>query len=90
MELKSMKLPPEPGSEMSPTMASSRDEYGYGMRLCFEPSQMAALGMSEPPKVGAKLTVQALAIVKSVSLDEGGIRMELQATDAAAATQAAQ
>lgn len=90
MELKSMRLPPEPGAQMYPTMAEDRDEYGYGMRLCFQPPQMGALGMTEPPKVGETVMVQARAFVKSVSMDEGGMRMELQVTDAAVSPQAAQ
>jgi hypothetical protein len=81
-ELKSMKMKPEPA--MYPTMAAENDHdnYGYGMQLCFYPEQVAALGISGAPVVGSKMSMQVEGVVKSVSMDGDGLKIDFQVQEA--------
>ncbi|WP_343684012.1 capsid staple protein [Asticcacaulis sp.] len=62
--------------------------YGYGLRLCLNPEQCKALGLTEPLKAGSKVNLTAVAVVmeatEEVDKPEGGeteARMSLQVTD---------
>lgn len=73
MELKSMKLPPRDKTteeKMYPTMCCDDGDgpkYPYGLCINLDELQLDALGLTDLPKVGATITLQAKAEVSSVS-----------------------
>lgn len=89
--MKSMKIQsaskPEPG--IVPISDMERDngpKYPYGLEICLSEDSLKALGISELPKVGAKMLIAGIVEVSSVSQfeEQGGKKdrsMRLQITD---------
>ena len=85
MPMTSMAIP---GSEM-PYETSEPNPYGYGLKLCLDDKQCAALGITTPPAVGTVMMVMAKSVVVSTKQErdagdkpaEVEVYLELQITD---------
>lgn len=82
MELKDMKLPPRkktPEEQRYPTMCAEGDDprYPYGLRLHLDEAQVKALGLTELPKAGVSITLEAKGDVCST----GETQMQKEGTE---------
>ena len=83
MNLVSLKNP----SDAAECIESYQPElYGYGLRICLNDAQCAALGLTKALAAGALVTITAKAVVvsstESVGTENGNnVRVELQITD---------
>jgi hypothetical protein len=71
VKLRDMKLSKAQKKETMP-MAVSADspEYPYGLRITLDSAALDKLGMSKMPKVGAKMSLEAVGVITSVSQHE--------------------
>jgi hypothetical protein len=72
MKLRDMKLSKAQKKETMP-MAVSADggpDYPYGLRITLDSAALDKLGISKLPKVGAKMSLQAVGVITSVSQHE--------------------
>jgi len=65
--LHDMQLKEEERKEMSNCMATGAPEYPYGLRIEICPKSYKMLGLTDPPKVGQKMIIEAVVEVKSIS-----------------------
>lgn len=69
----------------TPIAESDEPEYPYGLRISLDSDALAKLGLTELPKVGTAMTLQARVEVVAVSQyeqkDETNRSVELQVTD---------
>ncbi len=66
MAMIDMKQKPE-REEAPGAIEAEQPQYPYGLSLSLEKEQLEKLGITELPKVGAKMMVHANAVVKTVS-----------------------
>jgi hypothetical protein len=82
-----MKMSADKAKEYSePQLSGDAPEYPYGLCLHLGMDELAKLGMTTLPDVGAKMTITAMAFVKSTSAyetqSEGkSMSVDLQITD---------
>lgn len=86
MEMKSMKLEAEEAGEYSqPTAIADRAEYPYGLRIRLDDASLRKLAISELPKVGSSMIINAKAKVCATGANdingESESYLELQITD---------
>lgn len=71
MKLQDMKLTKSQQKETMPqAVAADAPSYPYGLTLRLDSASLDKLDISKLPKVGAKVTVQAIGVVTSVSQHE--------------------
>lgn len=84
MPMINMKQKPE-REEKPGEIEMDQPEYPYGLSISLEKEQLEKLGITELPKVGAKMMLHANAIVKTVSAYDtqsgSDQRVELQITE---------
>lgn len=72
MKLSDMKLSKVQKKDMMPTAVSadSGPDYPYGLHITLDSAALDKLGISKLPKVGAKMSLQAVGVITSVSQHE--------------------
>lgn len=83
MKMYDMKAPGKEGIAEPTTTKSAYPDYPYGLSLTLSNDQLKKLGISDIPKIGAVMHIEAKAVVTSASQSDnrgGGVerRMELQ------------
>lgn len=85
MPMADMKISKTEAKEQALGIEMDAPEYPYGLCISLEKDQLEKLGITELPKVGAKMMVHANAVVKSVSAYDtqsgSDQRVELQITE---------
>lgn len=72
MKLSDMKLSKAQKKDTMPmaVSADSGPDYPYGLRVSLDSAALNKLGISKLPKVGAKMSLQAVGVITSVSQHE--------------------
>lgn len=70
MKMADMKLSKSEKKDTMPHAVDSQPDYPYGLRLSLDSAALEKLGITSLPKVGAKLEVEAIGVVTSVSQHE--------------------
>lgn len=70
MKMVDMKLSKTEKKDTMPCSVDNAPNYPYGCRLSLDSAALEKLGITSLPKVGAKLMIEALGVVTSVSQHE--------------------
>jgi hypothetical protein len=85
MPMADMKISKTEAKEHALGIEMDTPEYPYGLSISLEQDQLEKLGITDMPKVGAKMMVHANAVVKTVSAYDtqngSDKRVELQITE---------